>query len=100
MAPCNRDWVYSAWTNHTRRGRTIWKSITENRIEQQQEQEQEEENYITDIYTIGDEEEEGNISEQNKSVEDIMNNSEEIDDQMWNIIVLVRDAIYKDVEIN
>ena len=34
----------------------------------------------------GDKEEEGNIPEINESVEDIMNNSEEIDDQMSNII--------------
>ena len=54
--------------------------------EQQQKLEQEEENYITGLITIEEEQEEGNISERNEGVEDMMNNSEEIADQMSNII--------------
>ena len=56
------------------------------KIEQQQKLEQEEENYITGLITIEEEQEEGNISERNEGVEDMMNNSEEIADQMSNII--------------
>ena len=58
------------------------------------------ENYITDIKIIGDEYEEVNISERNKSVEDIMNNSEEIDDQMSNIIDDINYSRYEDLEVN
>ena len=47
--------------------------VNENEIEQQQERDQEEENYITDIETMGDKEEEVNVSERNEIVEDIMN---------------------------
>ena len=43
---------------------------------------QKEEIYITDVKTIGGKEEDGNISERNEIVEDIMNNSEEIDNQI------------------
>ena len=63
----------------------------ENEIEQQQEWEKEEENYITDIEIIGDKEGERNISEINESLEDIMNNSEEIDDQMSSITYDIND---------
>ena len=51
-------------------------NLTKMKFEQQQKWYQEEENYINNLKTIGDEEEEGSIPERNESVEDIMNNSE------------------------
>ena len=86
MSPWKIYWGFSAWPNHTRRKRTTWKSIKRNNIEQQQDREKKEENYISDIKNIGGEEEEWNISEIKESVEDIMNISDELDDQMSNII--------------
>ena len=56
----------------------------ENEIDQQLERE--EENYINDQETIGDKEEQQHVSETNDSVEDIINNFEEIDNQMSGII--------------
>ena len=43
---------------------------------------------------------EENISEINKSVEDIMNNSEEIDDQMSDIVDDINHSIYKYIGLN
>ena len=50
--------------------------IIQEEEEPHENRDQQEENYITDLETIGDKEEEGNILEINESVEDIMNNSE------------------------
>ena len=43
---------------------------------------------------------EGNISERNKIVKDIMNYSGEIDNQISNIIDDINDSIYEDAEVN
>ena len=50
--------------------------------------------------SYGDKYEEGNISEINESVEDIMNNSEEIDDQMSDIVDDINHSIYRYIGLN
>ena len=55
--------------------------VNENEIEQRREREQKEENYITDLETIWGQRGRRNVSERNEIVEDIMNHSEEIDNQ-------------------
>ena len=76
-----------------------------NEIEQQQNEieqqlEIEEENYIAYQETIGDEEEEQDISETNDSVEDIINDFGEIDNQMSGIIDDLNDSRYDNAHIN